>query len=241
MHWLTDELSFPPPRCASPEGLVAVGGDARPERLLLAYSLGIFPWPSPGMPLLWFCPDPRFVLRPHALYLSRSLGKRARRVPYRITVDQAFPAVMQGCADTPRPGQQGTWITEELRTGYVALHAHGLAHSVEAWQGGLLVGGLYGLALGGTFFGESMFARAPDASKLAFLTLAAQLKRWDFDLIDCQVPTEHLARFGAEPWPRSRFLRALAHSVTRPSRRGPWQLDVGDTAAAWQQLSAARP
>ncbi|HJL20354.1 MAG TPA: leucyl/phenylalanyl-tRNA--protein transferase [Sandaracinaceae bacterium LLY-WYZ-13_1] len=239
VYLLTDELIFPPPEGASPEGVVAIGGDFSPERLILAYSQGIFPWPTEGFPLLWFSPDPRFVLVPERLRVSRSLRKQIRRGRYRITADTAFDEVICACADVPRPGQSGTWITDELIAGYEALHARGFAHSVEAWdEDGVLVGGLYGVSLGGTFFGESMFAVAPDASKVAFATLIGNLLAWDFDLVDCQVHTEHLERFGAERWPRPRFLEALHRSLEKPTRRGPWALPLAP-GAALQRLQAS--
>jgi leucyl/phenylalanyl-tRNA--protein transferase len=226
VYLLTDELLFPPPDRASPEGVVAIGGDFSPERLLLAYGQGIFPWPTEGFPLLWFSPDPRFVLPPSELHLSKSLRKRIRRGRYEVRMDTAFGEVIDACAAVPRPGQSGTWITSSLVDGFTQLHERGFAHSVETWQDGELVGGLYGVSLGGVFFGESMFARADDASKVAFATLAAQLVAWDYDLIDCQVYTEHLARFGARRWRRGRFLAQLHASLQRPTRRGPWRLEL---------------
>jgi leucyl/phenylalanyl-tRNA--protein transferase len=221
---LSQELAFPPPEGADPSGVVAVGGDLRPERLLLAYSQGIFPWPAPGLPLLWHSPDPRMVLRPRELRVSRSLRKTLRRGCYRVSLDRAFGRVIRACAEIPRPGQDGTWITPEMTLAYEELHARGFAHSAEAWLGEELAGGLYGLSLGGCFFGESMFALRPDASKVAFATLVRKLAAWDFDLVDCQIHTEHLARLGAREWSRARFLRALRRSLARPTRRGRWTL-----------------
>lgn len=226
VYLLTDDLVFPPPDGASPEGVVAVGGDFRPERLLLAYESGIFPWPTEGFPLLWFSPDPRFVLEPPSLRTSRSLRRTIRRAPYRITMDTAFVEVIEHCADISRPGQSGTWITDSLIGGYEDLHHLGYAHSVEAWRGETLVGGLYGVSLGGVFFGESMFAIAPDASKVAFATLIGNLRHWGFSLVDCQVPTDHLARFGAEPWPRARFLSHLEKALETPTKQGRWTLEL---------------
>jgi leucyl/phenylalanyl-tRNA---protein transferase len=226
IYMLTDELRFPPPEGASAEGIVAVGGDFRPERLLLGYAQGIFPWPSEGLPLLWFSPDPRFVLDPERAHIPRSLKKRLRREPYEIRFDTAFPEVIRACADARRPGQRGTWIIDELVEGYQVLHALGFAHSIEAWRGDELVGGLYGVGLGRMFFGESMFALEPDASKCAFAMLLAQLTAWGFALVDCQVHTEHLERFGAEEWPRAQFLAVLRASVGGETRRGPWQLEL---------------
>lgn len=223
---LSARLAFPPPELADESGLLAVGGDLRPERLLLAYSLGIFPWYSEGLPILWYSPDPRLVLESGDLVVSRSLGKTLRRGRYRVTLDTAFERVIRACAEVPRPGQQGTWITRDMVRAYCRLHELGYAHSAEAWLDDQLVGGLYGVSLGAAYFGESMFASAPDASKVAFVTLVEQLRRWDIQLIDCQVHTEHLARFGAVEWPRERFLRRLAEALDRPTRSGRWQLDA---------------
>jgi leucyl/phenylalanyl-tRNA--protein transferase len=232
VYLLSQDLVFPPPEGASREGVVAIGGDLSPERLLLAYAQGIFPWPTEGMPLLWFSPDPRFVLPPTQAHLGRSLRKRIRRGGFEIRCDTAFEAVMRACQRAYRPGQHGTWITDELIAGYVRLHRLGYAHSIECWMGGDLTGGLYGVSLGGAFFGESMFAEAPDASKLAFATLLGNLASWGFDLVDCQVHTEHLERFGAEHWPRRRFLAALRTSLELPTRKGKWTLDLDASAAA---------
>ena len=226
VYLLTDELRFPPPEGASPEGIVAIGGDFRPERLLLGYAQGIFPWPSEGLPLLWFSPDPRFVLEPEQAHIPRSLRKQLKRGPYSIRLDTAFGRVIRACAETKRPGQRGTWITDDLIDGYEALFALGFAHSVEAWEGDKLVGGLYGVSLGKAFFGESMFAHAPDASKLAFAMLLAQLRAWDVRIVDCQVYTEHLARFGAEEWPRDLFLGNLREALAHETRRGKWTFDL---------------
>jgi leucyl/phenylalanyl-tRNA--protein transferase len=225
VYQLDERLVFPPAEEASRDGLLAVGGDLRPERLVLAYSMGIFPWYGPRQPILWHSPDPRMVLLAEDLRVSRSLAKTMRRTPFRLTLDTAFPSVIDACARVRRPGQRGTWITREMREAYVELHRRGLAHSVEAWQGQQLVGGLYGVSLGAAFFGESMFARASDASKVAFVTLVRKLQRWGIRLIDCQVYTEHLERFGAGEWPRRDFLTALRDALTAPTRLGPWTLD----------------
>jgi leucyl/phenylalanyl-tRNA--protein transferase len=225
VYRLDDRLAFPPPDAAEPGGLLAVGGDLRPERLLLAYANGIFPWYQQGQPILWHSPDPRMVLQAEELRVSRSLRRALRRPSFRITLDAAFPRVIQACADARRRGQRGTWITAAMREAYVELHRRGLAHSAEAWRGQELVGGLYGVSLGAAFFGESMFALAPDASKVAFVTLVGQLRRWGITLIDCQVRTEHLARFGAREWPRRVFLRALRRALGRPTRAGRWRLE----------------
>jgi leucyl/phenylalanyl-tRNA--protein transferase len=217
-----DPELFPPPEKADRSGLLAVGGDLSPERLLSAYSQGIFPWYSPGQPILWHSPDPRFVLTPDKLHVGRSLRKTLKAGLYDIRWDTAFADVISACASMPRPGQDGTWITDEMLEAYVTLHELGFAHSVEAWTEGELQGGFYGVSLGAAFFGESMFARAPDASKVAFATAVERFQGWGFHFIDCQVETEHLARFGAEHWPRKRFLQALRHALAEPTRRGKW-------------------
>jgi leucyl/phenylalanyl-tRNA--protein transferase len=221
---LTDALVFPPPSWATRDGLIAVGGDLRPERLVLAYGSGIFPWPHEGMPLLWFCPNPRMVLRPRELHVSHSLRKVMRKNELHVTLDRDFGRVIRACARTPRSHENGTWITDEIIDAYTRLHLNGLAHSVEVWQEGSLVGGLYGVSLGAAFFGESMFARASNASKVGFATLVQQLDRWGFRLVDCQMYTPHLARFGATPWPREDFLDSLEVALREPTRRGCWQL-----------------
>lgn len=226
VYLLSNDLAFPPPELANEDGVVAVGGDVSPERLLLGYRMGIFPWPVEGFPLLWFSPDPRFVLPICEVHVGRSLRKQIKRAPFRITMDRAFAQVMDACAAAPRPGQSGTWITPELRQGYVELHQLGFAHSVEAWEDDELVGGLYGVSLGRAFFGESMFATRADASKIAFATLCAQLDAWGLDLIDCQVHTEHLERFGAREQSRRAFLSALADRVEDSTRKGPWTLEL---------------
>jgi leucyl/phenylalanyl-tRNA--protein transferase len=224
--FLTSDPDFPPADRATPEGIVAIGGDARPERLLAAYRRGIFPWPHEDLPLLWFSPDPRFVLLPESAHVPHSLRKRIRRGTYEVRTDTAFLEVMRACGEVPRPGQDGTWITDELLRGYKALHERGYAHSIEAWQDGRLCGGLYGVSLGRAFFGESMFAAAPDASKVAFATLLGNLCAWQFVMVDCQVYTDHLERFGAVEWPRRRFLRVLSAALQAPTRMGPWRFDL---------------
>lgn len=225
VYRLTEALGFPPPEAAEPGGLLAVGGDLGSERLLLAYAMGIFPWYEEGLPILWHSPDPRMVLLPAALRVSRSLRKAMRDRAFEIRLDGDFEGVIRACARAPREGQDGTWITDEMIDGYQRLHELGYAHSAEAWSGGELIGGLYGVSLGGCFFGESMFATHANASKVAFVKLVEQLARWEFELIDCQVHTAHLARFGATEWPRSRFLSVLEDSLTKPTRRGRWQFD----------------
>jgi leucyl/phenylalanyl-tRNA--protein transferase len=232
VYLLDDRLVFPPPERAPEYGPLAVGGDLRPDRLVLAYSLGIFPWYSPGQPIQWHSPDPRMVLLSDDLRVPRSLRRTLRKAPFRLTLDTAFDAVVEACAEAPRPGQRGTWITDEMKDAYVDLHRQGLAHSAEAWQEDELVGGLYGVSLGAAFFGESMFAHARDASKVAFVAFVEQLDRWGIRLVDCQVYTEHLARFGAVEWPREEFLAALQAALEVPTRIGSWRFeprsDAGD-------------
>jgi len=220
-----DPEAFPHPELADDSGVLAVGGDLSVRRLLAAYARGIFAWYSERMPILWHCPDPRFVLEPKKLHLPKSLRKQMKRGVYQVRLDTAFEAVIDGCAKTRRHGQRGTWITRDMRAAYLELHRQGYAHSAEAWAGEQLAGGLYGVSLGAAFFGESMFAREPDASKVAFATLCEQLVRWSFSVIDCQQQTEHLARFGAEGWPRRRFLAALELALDAPTRKGPWALE----------------
>lgn len=226
IYQLDERILFPPASHAE-DGLLAVGGDLSPERLILAYSQGIFPWYDADQPILWHSPDPRMVLVPDELRVPRSLRKIARKQPYRLSLDEAFPEVIHACATVDRPEQDGTWITRDMEAGYVELHARGVAHSVEAWREEELVGGLYGVSLGAAFFGESMFARASDASKLALVALVAQLDAWQFQFVDCQVRTLHLARFGAADWPRTRYLRALDRALAHPTRRGPWTFESG--------------
>ena len=220
------DLHFPPVDLASPEGLLAVGGDLRPERLLEAYRHGIFPWYSGNQPILWWSPDPRTVLFPDKLHVSRSLKRRLRPGLFSVTLDRCFRNVMQHCAE-PRSQypEGGTWITVEMLEAYQRLHELGYAHSVETWQKGQLVGGLYGVALGGVFFAESMFTRASDASKVALVSLVNQLHKWGFRLMDCQQSSPHVMRFGAEEIPRREFLDHLAKALTLPERRWRWQFD----------------
>lgn len=227
VYRLPPQHLFPRPQLAEPDGLLAVGGDLHPERLLLGYANGIFPWYSEGQPILWFSPDPRFVLELDQLRVGRSLKKRVRRGDYEIRLDTAFGAVLRGCRDTPRPGQRGTWITTDMESAYLQLHRLGFAHSVEAWKDGQLVGGLYGVAVGRLFSGESMFARAPDASKVAFVWLVRQLQEWGYGLVDCQIRTDHLARFGAVDMSREDYLQRLDELVPTSGRPGPWRFDEG--------------
>ncbi len=220
--------AFPPPEEAldEPNGLLAVGGDLSVPRLLNAYRSGIFPWFEEGQPILWWSPDPRLVLFPPEIRVHRSLRKVLRHRPWRVTLDTQFEAVVAGCA-APRAGQSDTWITRAMARAYRDLYRAGHAHSVEVWsEEGALIGGLYGVALGGVFFGESMFTRTSNASKVALVWLARQLEMWGFGLIDCQMVTKHLLRMGARTLPRSAFLRLLHHHGRSPHRPGPWRFDL---------------
>ena len=225
IYALPDEHIFPDPELADPTGLIAVGGDLHPSRVLRGYASGIFPWYSEGQPILWHSPDPRFVLELDQLHVGRTLRQTMKKRPYQLTLDSAFGDVIAHCAETPRPGQDGTWITDEMEQTYNHLHDIGFAHSVEACQDGFLVGGLYGVSLGSIFFGESMFAHASDASKIAFVAFVRQLRRWDFDLLDSQVHTDHLARFGTHEITRTDYLGKLRECLTKPTRQGRWDWD----------------
>ena len=214
---------FPDPRQADADGLLAYGGDLHPQRLLMAYAQGIFPWPGgEDWPILWYSPDPRMVLVPTALHISQSLRKTLKKCLFEVRFDTAFAPVIRACATVPRLGQPGTWITADMIEAYCLLHELGFAHSAEAWADGELVGGLYGVALGAAFFGESMFTRRPDASKVAFVHLVQHLQAWHGHFVDCQMYTDHLARFGAVLWRREQFLRALARALQEPTHRGRW-------------------
>lgn len=220
---LSEKMVFPHPELAEDDGLLAVGGDLSRERLLLAYSMGIFPWYSEGSPILWWSPDPRLVLIPGELKVSRSLRQTIKKGVYRITMDMAFDEVISSCAAVKRKKQQGTWLTADMMEAYKELHAHGYAHSVESWYEGSLVGGLYGVSLGRIFFGESMFAKRSDASKAAFVVLVQKLQGWDFNVIDCQMTTEHLLQFGAKEIARSEFMGLLKKELCNPIQRGTWR------------------
>lgn len=224
--WLTNDDEFPPVQQAltEPNGLLAAGDDLAPARLLAAYRRGIFPWYSDHQPVLWWSPDPRMVLLPGEFRMPRSLAKRLRRRDYQIRVDSAFAQVMRECA-MPRSDDAGTWITEDMIAAYCELHRLGHAHCVETWIDGELAGGLYGVALGRAFYGESMFARVDDASKIAFAHLVRQLARWQFGMIDCQMNTAHLARFGAREISRAEFSRKLTELVNYPSPAAVWQFE----------------
>jgi len=212
---------------ADPNGLLAMGGDLSVERLLDAYRHGIFPWFNSGEPILWWSPDPRMVLVPGEVRVTRSLAKRIRNAGFEVRADTAFADVMRACA-APRAGASGTWISPAIVAAYTRLFDAGYAHSVETWHDGRLVGGLYGVAIGRMFYGESMFSRESDASKVALVRLAQQLQRWGFGLIDCQMETPHLASLGARTLPRTVFTARLAELVNLPHRPGPWNFDVSD-------------
>ncbi len=214
---LEDSYAFPPVEEAldDPQGLLAVGGDLSVPRLLSAYQQGIFPWYGDDEPILWWAPSPRMVLQPKAVHIAKSMAKLMRQQTYRVTYDTAFARVIQQCANTPRANQadrQATWILDDMRAAYIALYEAGYAHSFEVWQGAQLVGGLYGVAIGKMFFGESMFSLRSNVSKLAFIALAQQLEAWHFTLIDCQLPTDHLASLGANPISMHDFQQYLWHN-----------------------------
>jgi leucyl/phenylalanyl-tRNA--protein transferase len=225
IYALPEDHIFPDPKLANPSGILAVGGDLDPARVLLGYSIGVFPWYSEGQPILWHSPDPRFILPPDELHIGRSLKQRLRARPFELSMDSDFAGVIHACKDVPRPGQEGTWITRDMEQTYLLLHEHGFAHSVEARLEGELVGGLYGVSLGSIFFGESMFANRDDASKIAFVALVRQLQLWGFHLVDSQVHTEHLERFGAFEIERSDYLDALASCLEADTRQGTWSFD----------------
>ena len=224
--WLDSGDPFPEVEraLAEPNGLLAAGADLSLPRLLEAYRNGIFPWFSHDQPILWWSPDPRMVLFPAELKVSRSLARTLRSTRFEVRADTAFDAVIEGCRQ-PRRGESGTWITEEMTEAYGTMHRAGFAHSVETWLDGKLVGGLYGVALGRAFFGESMFARVSDASKVALVALARQLQHWDFGLIDCQMNTAHLASMGASEIPRAEFTRRLQELVHYAPVPVPWRME----------------
>ena len=214
---------FPAPNLAEPDGLLAVGGGLTPPWLMSAYANGIFPWYDKG-PILWWSPDPRMVLYPDALRTPRSTVRHLKKRTYCVTMNTAFASVLRNCADMSRPDQEGTWINEEMIAGYEALHQQGCAHSVEVWKDNTLVGGLYGVAIGAVFCGESMFAKADDASKVAFSTLVPLLASWGYKMIDCQMHTDHLARFGAVEVPRSKFMAELSAFIGMEVSPAAWSM-----------------
>jgi len=225
---LNEEIVFPPVNLAIKEGILAVGGDLSPERLLKAYSEGIFPWYSDDEPIVWWSPDPRFVLFPEGIKISRTMRQVISRNIYTITFDRAFSDVIKSCSTIDRAHQYGTWITGEMREAYCRLHELGYAHSVEAWHNGELAGGLYGLSLGRCFFGESMFARKSNASKAAFITLAQKLREMEFIIIDAQVYTKHLESLGAFDMPRDEYCAILRHGLQYETIQGSWGNMIDD-------------
>lgn len=233
LYGLDNRILFPPPQHALADGLLAVGGDLSVPRLLEAYRNGIFPWFSEGEPILWWSPDPRAVFVPEAFRAQRSLRPLLNRKAFRVTLNADFEGVIRHCSSVPRPGQDGTWIGPQMLDAYIALHRAGHAHSVEAWADDALVGGVYGVAIGSAFYGESMFSLQPNASKVAFAHLMRHLTRHGFPLVDAQVHNAHLERLGAQLWPRHRFLEALEHAVSRPCPEGCWPASGERTALDW--------
>ena len=226
IHWLDSPLAFPDVKRAlsEPSGLLCAGGDLAPATIVAAYSRGIFPWFSDDQPILWWSPDPRMVLFPGEFKYSKSLAKTVRAKKFEVRFDTAFADVIKGCAE-PRTEDGGTWIVNEMQTAYSRLYKQGIAHSVESWRDGKLMGGLYGIALGRMFFGESMFARETDASKVALVALVEKLARDGFELIDCQQETKHLARFGARPIARADFVRRLQELINSQSTQSHWRAE----------------
>ena len=222
VYQLSEDIVFPPPHLASKSGLLAVGGDLSRKRLLLAYSMGIFPWYSTDEPILWWSPDPRLVLYPDEFKVSRSLKKVIKKGVFKVTMDRAFEDVITQCARVRLENHEGTWIVDDMVRAYCRLHASGFAHSVEAWQDGSLAGGLYGVSLGNCFFGESMFTRITNASKVALAALVGYLQVRSFAFIDCQIATRHLISFGAREISRARYLKELAEALAYPTLQGKW-------------------
>jgi len=224
VYQLSDDLIFPSPYLASKEGLLAIGGDLSPKRLLLAYSNGIFPWYSEGEPILWWSPDPRLVLYPAELNVSRSLKKVLKQDIFKVTLDRAFQDVIAECARVRQENHEGTWIVDDMVQAYCRLHESGFAHSFEVWHDNRLAGGLYGVSLGKCFFGESMFTRITNASKVAMVALVEHLQQLNFDFIDCQITTAHLTRFGAREVSRANYLDELAEALKAATLKGKWSL-----------------
>ena len=219
---LSDKIVFPSPHLASEQGLLAMGGDLSQKRLMLAYSMGIFPWYSDNEPIMWWSPDPRLVLYPREIRISKTLKKIIKKKMFQVTMDSNFVQVITQCAKVRLEKNEGTWLVKDMIDAYCRLHESGFAHSVEAWQKDELVGGLYGISLGRCFFGESMFTLASNASNVALVKLVEYLNSLSFDMIDCQTTTEHLVRFGAREMPREHFLRKLEKSLHTPTLRGKW-------------------
>jgi leucyl/phenylalanyl-tRNA--protein transferase len=237
LHWLDPrdpDQPFPSPHRAmrDPNGLLAIGGDLSVQRLVRAYSAGIFPWYNPNEPILWWCPDPRAVLAPDGFHVSHSLAKAIPRADYAVTLDSDFASVLDGCSGSRRGSSHGTWLGPDMKQAYRELHAHGYAHSVEVWREGQLIGGLYGIAIGAAFFGESMFSHASDASKLALYWLCRQLQAWRFGLIDCQIASAHLKTLGAVDISRERFLSQLPALTRAGGRTGRWHFELAEAPSA---------
>lgn len=232
---------FPPVEQAldHPDGLLAAGGTLTMKRLVDAYQQGIFPWFNEGDPVLWWSPDPRTILVPSRMHISHSLKKRLKKNNFHVTIDAAFARVLDGCA-APRAEDSGTWLTEQMKRAYTSLHVAGLAHSVEVWRDGELAGGIYGVAMGRMFFGESMFSRRPDGSKIAMARLAAQLDRWAFPMIDCQLETDHLMSLGAEHMPRRQFVREVQRLVREPEPSWRFDEDLRGSAEHLPRILANR-
>lgn len=226
-----NDINFPAAEHIDEHGIIAIGGDFSYDRLLLAYSSGIFPWPHPKLPILWFCPDPRFILRPQNIIITRSLAKEIKKSRLTIKADTEFCTVMRLCQAAKRPEQTGTWISDDMINGYHELFKRGFAHSIEAYHHDRLVGGLYGVSIGSIFFGESMFFLERDASKICLVTLVAHLMDWHFTLIDCQAPTNHLERFGAEFISRKDFLKEVALNSPSLITAGPWRFYMSPAQA----------
>jgi leucyl/phenylalanyl-tRNA--protein transferase len=223
VYQLPEQLIFPNPEDAELEGLLAVGGDLSTERLLLAYSMGIFPWYADEDPILWWSPDPRLILKPECLKISKSLKKIISKKQFSITMDHDFKTVIKSCAKTKRK-EDGTWIVKDMISAYINLHHKGFAHSVEVWEKEKLVGGLYGVSIGKIFFGESMFSKTTNASKVALVYLVRVLREWNFSCIDCQIKTEHLISMGACEISRHEFLNQLKKTIKETTRVGKWNL-----------------
>lgn len=230
LHWLDPRdpnQPFPPAHKAmrDPNGLLAIGGDLSVPRLIRAYASGIFPWYNPNEPILWWCPDPRAVLEPGEFHVSHSLAKRLKQADYSASLDSAFVEVLEACTATRR-GSHGTWLGPDMKRAYLELQEQGFAHSAEVWRNGRLIGGLYGVALGRAFFGESMFSIEADGSKIALYWLCRQLRAWGFELIDCQIASQHLQSLGAVEMPRERFLLRLRQAMLHAGRHGPWHYEI---------------
>lgn len=223
---LSDKISFPPPYLAEPEGLLAIGGDLSENRLLLAYKMGIFPWFSKGEPILWWSPDPRLILYPDGVNISKRLRRTINQGIFEVTSDTAFEHVIESCAQSRSKENNETWIIDEMIESYCRLFDSGYAHSIETWYDGKLAGGIYGISLGGCFFGESMFSHVSNASKVALVALCGYLKSLSFDMIDCQITTDHMLRMGAVEISRYQFIKKLTQSITRKTLRGKWNIST---------------